>query len=197
MQYLFFLILFFTSCSNKLDYIDKAHLVIAKQTKMICKQEKLQVFGSGGAMLDGIKSIHLTFISYTKPDIAQARRMIIRSIERLKNAINSEESLKDHLMPYPFPVRGLDMSILFCNEKNDQFVEYGCVWLGTGGVSSVMQVCGKLCYSSYNPRTKLLEPYYEEPYEEALAIVNAEAGISGCEDCPELLTNPSNSNSSN
>ena len=59
-------------------------------------------------------------------------------------------------------------------QKSGRFIEYGCVWLGTGGVSSVSQLNGKLFYSSFNPRTDLLEPYYNESYEEALEIVKSE-----------------------
>lgn len=162
-----------SACSHQYDYIDNVGSVVNKETKKICKEEGLEVFGYGGAMCDGIKSIKVTFALYQKVDLPEARRMIVHCIEGLRNAVNTKENLREYLLPYPFPIKGMDVSILFLQESG-RFVEYGCVWLGTGGVSSVFQLNDKLFYSSFNPRTDLLEDYFEETYEEALAIVNGE-----------------------
>lgn len=172
-MFVFFIFIILTACSHKYDYIDNVGSVVSKETKKIRKEEGLELFGYGGAMCDGIKSINVTFASHQKVELAEARRMIVRCIEGLRNAVNAKENLKEHLIPYPFPITGMRVSILFLQESG-RFVEYGCVWLGTGGVSSVSQLNGKLFYSSFNPRTDLLEDYFKETYEEALAIVNAE-----------------------
>lgn len=42
------------------------------------------------------------------------------------------------------------------------------------GDSIVSQLEGKLFYSSYNPRTTLLEDFFCETYDKALEIVNDE-----------------------
>lgn len=170
---IFIMLLLLTSCSHKYDYIGTVNTIVSRETKKIRKEEGLELFGYGGAMCDGIKSITITFASYQTVDLAEARRMIVRQIERLRNAVNAKEDLKEHLIPYPFPINGMEVSILFL-QKSGKFIEYGCVWLGTGGVSHVSQIKDELFYSSYNPRTKLLEDYFNETYEEALAIVNAE-----------------------
>ncbi|MBA3814940.1 MAG: hypothetical protein H0X29_00140 [Parachlamydiaceae bacterium] len=170
MFFLFFL--FLSSCSQKYDYIDKVDAVVKKEIKIIQQMEDFQLCGYGGAMCDGIKTINITFSSYQKVDIAQARLMIVQSIEKIRNAVNAQDDLKDYLIPYPFPTKGIEVSIMFLEGLD--YIKFGCVWLGTGGVSLVSQLDGILFYSSYNPRTKMLERYFNEPYEEALAIVNNE-----------------------
>lgn len=175
-MFFFIILILLSSCTPKQDYINVVDSIVSKETKKIRKEEQLEFFGYGGAMSEGIKSISLTFVSRQKVEIAEARQKIVRCIERIRNKINAQENLKEYLRPYPFTISEVKLGILFLQE-NGKFMEYGCVWLGTGGVSSVFQQNGKLFYSSYNPRTDLLESYFNETYEEALAIVNSDECI--------------------
>jgi hypothetical protein len=181
--FLFLIFIFLTSCSHKHDYIGVVDTVVSKETNKIRKEEGVELFGYGGAMMEGIENIRISFVSHQKVDIAEARQMIVRYIERIRDAVNAKNDLKEYLIPYPFPTSGINMSILFLQDSG-KFIEYGCVWLGTGGVSSVSQIDGNIFYSSYNPRTELLEHYYRETYEEALAIVNNEESNNCSEQYP-------------
>lgn len=88
--------------SNKHPYIAILDKVVEKEIKLIGKEENVELFGYGGGMLEGIKRIDLTFVSYQKVDLAKARRMIVYWTERIGNAVNSKEELKKYLIPYPF-----------------------------------------------------------------------------------------------
>ncbi len=161
---------FVTSCVRKFDYVDEVHRVTGLKIRQLCKEENLSVAGSGGAMMDEITKIKFTLDARRRVDIKEARRLCVRCIEELKDAVNATESLKPYLSPYPFPASGVRVGIMF-SKKSGGYVDYGCAYLGTGGVSAVFQLNNMLYYSSFNPRTQLLEDYYEEPYEEALRLV--------------------------
>lgn len=159
------------SCSQKFDYISTTQRTINKKAKQLCKEDNLILLGSGGSMMDEITEISLMFETYRKVDIDEARRLCVRLVEELKDSVNNNESLKPYLKPYPFPSEGMKVSILFLDDDGG-VVSYGCVYLGTGGVSSVSAHDSFVFYASFNPRTQLLESYCDEPYEEALSIVH-------------------------
>lgn len=163
-----FLLIIFSGCSS--NYISNLNSVTSREADKICKEECLELVGSGGAMMDCITRVDLCFVAYRRVDLSEARRLSVKCIEDICDAINSQESLKPYLQPYPFPRSAMAIGIIF-NNPNGGFVEYGCAYLGQGGVSVVDQLNGKLFFGSYNPRTGHLEPYYNEPYEVALAIV--------------------------
>ena len=173
MYFCAFSLLLFTGCSSSPQYIRDVNKVVAKKSNQLCKEENLSVVGTGGSMMNEITEIFVAFDAQRRVDISEARRLCVRCIEELRNKVNGTESLRDYLNPYPFPTEAMSIRISFV-EEDGSHVSYGCAYLGTGGVSSVFQLNKHLYYSSYNPRTSHLEDYYDEPYDEALAIVQRE-----------------------
>lgn len=170
------LIVICSACSNRSnqqEYINIIDRVVGKKTRQICLEEDISLVGEGGAMMKSITMVSLTFNSFHEVDINEARRLCVRCVEELVEVINATEALQPHLSPYPFPSSKLDIGIMFRDKKKDSYFQYGCAYLGTGGVSLVFADNGYIYYASYNPKTKLLEPYYEETYEEALEMVNS------------------------
>lgn len=169
------IILFMVGCTqSKYPYIAVIDRTTARKSAQICREENLKIAGAGGAMMDSITKVSITFASIgRKMDLAEARGLLVKCIEEIKNEINSTEELQPFLDPYPFPVSGMDIGIMILDMEG-HFVEYGCAYLGKGGVSALFQCKGKIYYESYNPRTERLETFYEEPYEVALAIVRGE-----------------------
>jgi hypothetical protein len=165
------LLIFLSGCST--SYIAIADRVTENRAKRICKEEKLYLVGAGGAMMDEITKVSLRFDAYRRVDINEARRLCVRCVEEIRQGLNATGSLQPYLKPYPFPASSMEVGIMFL-KNDDSFVDYGCAYLGTGGVTVVHQVAGMLCYSSFNPRTELLEPYYEESYEDALTILKSQ-----------------------
>jgi hypothetical protein len=167
-MYLIIFLLFLTSCAR--DYIDTTDLILTKQSKRICKEENLRVCGMGGAMIDRVTEVTVKFTADRKVDLSEARRLIVKCIEELRNSLNSNDQIIEYLSPYPFPSSAMNVGISFI-KKSGGLLDYGCVDSGTGGVSCVFQINDKLYYCSHNPCTQILEDYYEEPYEVALEIV--------------------------
>ncbi len=173
LAYLFCLLITLTACSTSPEHIRTLNRVVGKKSKQLCIEENLGIMGTGGATMPKIEEVFISFTAERRVDLPEARRLCVRCIEELRSAINSTEILQPYLIEYPFPISGMDISVTFVGEDGNH-VAYGCVYLGTGGVSYVHQCGDLLCYASYNPRTKHLEDYYDEPYSEALAIVQQE-----------------------
>jgi len=136
-------------------------------------EENLELMGYGGSMPDAIYEISPYYRVQRELDLNEARELMIRICERLRDAVNASEELVPYLRPYPFPGSNIGAGIL-CVDETNSIRGYGCAYLGTGGVSSINQIKGKLCYNNYNPRTKGFERYHTESYEEALAIIRGE-----------------------
>lgn len=159
---------------NPYSYIDVIDKITERKASQICREEKLKVMATGGAMMDSITRVTIRFASYRKElDLAEARRLYVRCMEELRNEINSHEELIPFLNPYPFPVSGMDIGFMIF-DKQGNYMQFGCAYLGKGGVSAISQHNGMIFYGSYNPKTEKLEPFYEESYEVALAIVRGE-----------------------
>lgn len=167
-------------CSTKFNYADTANNIVKQRAEVICREENLEIFGTGGGMMDNIYLVSLVFTAERKVDIPEARYLIVKIVEELLNDINTTKALQPYLNPCPFPPSGVEAGVLF-SKSDGSFVDYGCSYLGEGGVSAVGQCKGKLFYSSYNKKTKRLENYYEEPYETALAIVRGVLEETVCE----------------
>jgi hypothetical protein len=170
---LFIFVSLLGSCTPIPFYIKRHNQIINREIKRFEKEEKLQAIGGGGSMTDAISEVSLTFVSYKKSDVNEARRLCVKCIQEINQALNSDTELHIYLNPYPFPSDKTDISILFLNH-NGAYIDYKCAYLGFGGVSLVTQIHGSLFYFSHNFRSHMLEPYYEEPYETALAIVRGE-----------------------
>jgi len=166
----FFLIgLFFVSCSNKHEYISLVNKVVTKKAKQLSQEENLMIRGGGGAMMDGISKIAISFEANRCVDLNEARRLFVHCVEEIKESVNATENLYPYLKPCPLPVAAFDVDIFFT--KNGKFIGYPPLSSGNGGVSCVLQIEGKISYASFNKNTQLLETYYEEPYETAREIV--------------------------
>lgn len=183
LQLVYFAFILNSCCSSKQPYIQLYHSTIDKKISQICKEEEVKIIGSGGRMMDGIEQIILSISASRRVSLVEAREMAVRFVEELTETLNAAQNLQPFLKPYPFPASKIDLSILFL-KSDGSFVDYGCAYLGKGGVSDVQQIDGVLFYSSFNPRTGLLEDYYEESYETALAIVRGELEDTVCEPVP-------------
>jgi hypothetical protein len=162
------IIFILTSCSTR-HYSDTANLILVKESKKICREENMKVFGIGGSMQDRITRIIADFTAKRTVDIAEARRLIVKCIEGLRSTLNTHDQIKEYLSPYPFSANEMDVSVAFIKE-NDAFVEYGC--------SVVYQMNGSLYYASYNLSTRILENFYEEPYDVALEIIRNNGALN-------------------
>lgn len=167
-MYLIVFFLFLASCC-KHDCIDTTSLILVKQSKEICNEEQMNIYGIG-TMKDTVTEISVAFQARRRVDICEARRLILKCVQELHTALNSNDQIQACLSPYPLPISGIQVAIFFITD-NCEFVDYGYVSLGGGGVSAVVHIDNKLFYGSFNSQTKLLERFYQESYEEAMENV--------------------------
>jgi hypothetical protein len=170
-MYFIVFLLFLTSCAR--DYIDTTDLILTKQSKRICEEENLKVDGMGGAMIDRVTKVTVKFTAERRVDLAEARRLIVKCIEELRDALNVNDQIKEYLYPYPFPPKAMNIGVSFIKETGG-YIEYD----NAAGVSYVFQLDDQLYYCSHNPQTRLLEDYYEEPYEVALEIIRNNGALN-------------------
>lgn len=171
---IFFICIFLCSCSNKYEYVTVVNKVVKKKAKQLCQEENLTVRGGGGAMMNGISEVAISFNANRCVDLYEARRLFIHCMEEIKNSVNTTEFLYPYLKPCPLPLKAFDVDIFFT--KDGRFINYPPLSTGNGGVSCVLQIESKIYYCSFNQNTQLLETYYEEPYETALEIVRQGKG---------------------
>lgn len=168
---LIFLLIGSLYASNDDD--DTPYIVYAKaiMTPFIQKCEKeyqLDCIGTGGRFAYNVAGINIEFVAYQRGTIEEARTLEVKMIEALLAEINAHEKIRPFLAEYPFNAKDIHISTSF--QKNDG-TDYT-----DGSVVYVHQARGKLFYKAEDPKTGELTRLLEEPYEEALKIVQNTPG---------------------
>jgi len=170
-----FLLLICTSCAKEWSYTDITYAIMNKKAEQLSNEDGMDCIGSGGSMRDKVSRVTMMFQIKRRVEIDEARLLCVHCVEDLKNALNANEELQVYLSPYPFPSSATEISIHFIEKLEGLFeygfIRYGCAYLGTGGISIVQAHGGYIYYGSYNSRTRMLEDYYEETYEDALQML--------------------------
>ena len=109
-----------------------------------------------------VVEIEVNFECYRQATIAEARELEVKVIEMLRTKINEHEKIRPYLRDYPCKSGTADIMISFhkANGKDQ-----------TDGVALVFQARNKLFFRKYDPITDKYYALLEEPYEEALKIV--------------------------
>jgi hypothetical protein len=139
--------------------------------KEMYKKYGLYCGSSGGEMPYDVEEISVSLIAYRNATIEQARELEVKATERFVQIINAHEKIRPFLREYPFSPSRADVSISF-EKKGKPFSDYS-------EVEFICHAKNKLHYLAYDPD----HPYVgklikEEPYEEALKIVQSNAAKS-------------------
>ena len=125
---------------------------------------------SGGRMPYDVEEISVSLVAYQSATIEQARELEIKATERFAQIINAHEKIRPFLREYPFPSCRVDVSISFEPPKK-MFSPSP-----KSDVSYVLQARNRIYYQAENPNNPYVEiDIKDEPYEEALKIVQANA----------------------
>ncbi len=111
-----------------------------------------------------VSEIEVIFVAKQTATIEEARELEIKTTERFIEVINAHEKIRPFLEEYPFGSNRAKVFISFRKEDNHYTDE---------GVSIVHQAKGKVCYCLKVPDSPLYKSLGEEPYEEALKIVQS------------------------
>jgi len=131
------------------------------------KKYHLDCFGTGGRFADNVGEINIKFMAFQRGTIEEARILEVKMTEDLLTRINTHEKIRPFLNTYPFDVKDIKISISFRKEDGSCYKD--------GSVAYVSHIKNKLFYDKEDPKTGELIEIMEEPYEEALKIVNSKS----------------------
>jgi hypothetical protein len=151
---------------SKIDYEIIADEITMQAIDKLEKTKHLKFAGWGGAMMNDIQEMHLSFNCYTPMNISSARRLVIECVEEYLKIINSNETLRPYLHNYPFTNKQIELTIYIYDHDDNKtlFPFLGCVasWKNT------------IYYLGYDEKPEA-KKMLQEPYDEAVKIVEKEA----------------------
>jgi hypothetical protein len=129
----------------------------------------LLCIGEGGSMPHDIREISVQFNAYQRASIEEARELIVIATERFIQFINAHQKIRPYLREYPATQRTACISISFCKKNHHPYMD--------GSIALAFVVKNKIFYKKQDPAFQKyeLKDLYEEPYEEALEIVQGKA----------------------
>lgn len=145
----------------------------------------LEYIGNGGQLSKDVDHVDVDFISDKHLNLEEARKIEVKSIERLVQLINEDEKIRPYLREYPFSHKRVTILIGFKDSKGKALLD--------GSIATMYSARGKIFYNkaklkkvvyapTYSNKMEVLYPekiteevrledYYEEPYEEAVRKV--------------------------
>jgi hypothetical protein len=148
---------------RKKNYIDVAVEIRNKVGKELAKKHRMDVIAMGGAMMDQVSEIALSFQMYRLLTQDEARTIMVDCSEAILKAFNENEAIRPYLSNYPFTPSNLDVTIyIFDPTRHDVYYPDFCIV----SVDSEDFVS----FKRENPQGKRYPPIME-PYQEALLKV--------------------------
>lgn len=156
-----------------------AEVVLRKAATKLKQECTLRPCGTIGQMLNEIQILGLSFYYYQSVDIAEGRKLLIKSIDTMLQEVNQETKIHPYLIRYPFKPRNVEIQI-FLRSPDGRDVAPGALWVI--GASE-----GNLVYEIEHPETKRLTTVYRETYDEALQrIVDPNLPLVNFQPDPEI-----------
>jgi len=174
--------------SEYLKFVNEITKSFAKEME---NEYDLYCIGSGGRMPHDVEEIEVLFSACRTATIEETRKMEVCGIQKLLNKINAHEKIRPYLREYPFNFNRVRMSISF--GPSDEFPH-------DGSVAFVYLAKNKIFYDRAEMRKEMTDPgadcrdpdniiefppreiiverlvdLFEEPYEDAVKIVQGEA----------------------
>ena len=136
-------------------------------SKQIKKEFGLECIGNGGSMPYDVEEISIKFGARQRATVEQARELEVKITERFVQIINAHEKIRPFLRETPFPSYRAKVGISFYQRNNAPYMD--------GSVAYVSQIKGRIYYSAKDLGNPVLKDLKDEPYEEALKIVQSDA----------------------
>lgn len=171
----------FLSFTNPEDYTVHTNSLISRYSKEVALSlaNEVVLIGTGGELGHDVKTISLHFTLSKDIDLSEARRIYVTLIEILLKEMNSDKDIRPFLRDYPSTYRNTDVLIGMRNDKGQKPTEEGKLTLicnnGKGMVSYLVE----------DPINNRAIDFHDEPYEEALRIVNEEKAKQATSDTPD------------
>ena len=148
-------------------YVKYANEIICSFAKEMKAEFNLLCSGSGGKMPYDVEIIEVGFTAYRNATIEEARELEVKVTEKLREKINQHEKIRPFLREYPFPASRAKVKISFSKKDGSRPKE--------GFVALTFHAKDTIFYDTATNETEKLVSLAEEPYEEALKIVQKKA----------------------
>lgn len=147
------------------DYIKLANKNTSAFIKKMHNEKNLLLCGSGGAMMNDVESIFLSFNLVGCRSIEEARALYVEVAEEFLALINADEKLRPFLHNYPFTIDNLELRLTLVDESHHFQPSLAYV--------SYIKRHGLLYFDGYDQTKGGLYDLYQEPYSEAVKIVKS------------------------
>lgn len=149
-----------SACTPTPKYIVAINHLTSDFSKEVYQETGLKLAGSGGALMDDIKKVSLTFIGNYELEVPEVRILMVGLIEKLLLKINTDQSVRPYLHNFPFTRDNLMFHISF------GFPDF----VRPPYIAFTLIVKDKIYYDVKVDDNLPLETFYEESYEEAFRI---------------------------
>lgn len=165
MKYLlvFILAVSLHSCGNYQGHEKIADQITAKTAKKLKLEKDLHLIGTGGGMLDHIRTMGMSFEYFHEITIEEGRELLVYCVQTYLAEINSNERIRPSLEHYPFDYKDVDIRIFVRQPDRDQ--------VPLGSIAVVASIKGKLDYDVREPSPKILKEIHRETYDEAVKLL--------------------------
>jgi hypothetical protein len=136
--------------------------VTSRVDRVLAKEERLQIFGTGMLGPGYFKGIDLSYVSLEKVNRDQARRIFLRTVDTIIKVVNEDADFTQYMKPPPFTSDQLLLDIEFSHDFTDRYM------------GMVLMIRNKISYHLMNPETFKSTEIASETLEEAMQIVEAE-----------------------
>ena len=151
-------------------YTQYAVEIIRSFSNQVEKEFDLECVGSGGSMPHDVEEISIDFIASQNATVPQARELEVKLTEKFVQMINAHEKIRPFLREYPFTAGRTCVTLSFKEPKKGTPFS-----VRERMVTFVFHVRDKIFYKVKNPNNPyLFKTVKEEPYEEALKIVQSQ-----------------------
>ena len=166
------LVLYSFCYSQQSNHGKEASRILSEYSNEMKEKYGLFAIGSGGAMMNDIKQLNLDLEGIKKLTISEARKLYVTLIEDLINKVNNDKKARPYLHDYPFTQKNINIIMAFF--KSRPFITKN--YINNDNVAFIFMIKGKIYYKTYDHlKSKKFILIYEEPYEEALKIVQKES----------------------
>lgn len=150
------------SCTSTPKHVIVTERIMHSFANKVKQDTGLELFGSGGQLINDIEMISITFGGGMFLDISQVRYLMVSFVEQFLDMINNDSEAKTYMHNYPFTKDNLSFHLSFrCPPKSFARPPY---------IAYAMLCKGNISYDIFNIENSELTEVLSEPYEEAFRI---------------------------
>jgi hypothetical protein len=133
--------------------------ITQKVAQELLLENQLHLIGTGSQMMAEIEMLAISFDFSNEIDITKARELLVKSINKYIEEINSNNKIRKYLKCYPFTEKNIEVRIWVRTPKSTP--------------SYISAINGELSYFMDTPYTYSQIALRKETYEEAVKILSS------------------------